>query len=415
MTTTSTDATWERYGAYLEAPPHQVLEWNDAETGARGWLVINSLKGGAAGGGTRMRRGVTREEVTYLAKAMQLKFAYSGPPIGGAKSGIDFDPADPRRTDVLRRWYAAIRPILETCYGTAGDVGVDEQRDVQPLCAELGLAHPQVGIARGHLGLEGVAADRALASLRDGLCQPVPAPHGVDGLELCVSDLITGYGVMRAARRLYEHRGESLEGVRCIVEGFGNVGAAAALYLARQGARIVGITDAENGLAPPGGLDAHAVEDLLRRRDGRTLPEHPHRIVGAKREQVYRVDADLFIPAAISGSVDARRIGELARSGVRRIVCGANQPFHEVRLGETLTARAADAQFDVMPEIVASLGAARAFHHLMTHPEGSPSEEVFRVVAEGMDDAVDAVMERVGRQPSGLMAAAIGIALERTT
>lgn len=408
------DVIWEHYGAYLAEPPEQVLEWNDAETGARGWLVINSLLGGAAGGGTRMRKGVTREEVTYLAKAMQLKFAFSGPPIGGAKSGIDFDPADPRRLDVLRRWYRAIHPILETRYGTAGDVGVDEGRDVQPLCAELGLTHPQHGIARGHLGLEDDAVRRALASLRDGLREPAPPALGVEGLALTVSDLITGYGVMRAARRLCEHRGESLEGARCLVEGFGNVGAAACLYLAREGAGIVGILDAEGGLAAPDGLDTAAVEGLLRTRRGRTLPDHPLRVPGPKKELVYDLDADLFVPAAISGSVDARRIGQLARHGVRRIVCGANQPFHEVRLGETLTARAADAQFEIVPEIIASLGAARAFHHLMTHPDGTTPQAVFEAVGRSMEDGVDAVMERVGRARSGLMAAAVEIALERT-
>ncbi len=45
--------------------------------------------------------GLTRDEVTFLAKAMELKFAFAGPPIGGAKSGIDFDPADPRKKEVL--------------------------------------------------------------------------------------------------------------------------------------------------------------------------------------------------------------------------------------------------------------------------------------------------------------------------
>lgn len=404
---------WERYGAYLAAPPFQTLEWNDPETGARGWLVINSLLGGAAGGGTRMRPGVTREEVTYLAKAMQLKFAFSGPPIGGGKSGIDFDPADPRREGVLRRWYAAIRPFLATRYGTAGDVGVDEQRDVQPLCDELGLAHPQEGIARGHLALNGDGLDRALASLRLGLRQPAPPPYAVDGAALTVSDLVTGYGVMRAALRLQEHRGASLQGVRCIVEGFGSVGAAAALFLARSGARVVGILDAESGIAAPRGLGPDEVADLIRRRPGRTLPDHPLRVPADKRELVYGVDADLFVPAAISGSVDARRITQLARAGVRQMVCGANQPFREVRLGETLTAQAADAAFEVVPEIVASLGAARTFHHLMTNPEGAEPAAVFQAVGERMDESVDAVMERATSSPRGLMAAALGIALER--
>ena len=49
---------WQAYEGYFRAAPEIVFEWNDRETTARGWLVINSLKGGAAGGGTgpRVRR-----------------------------------------------------------------------------------------------------------------------------------------------------------------------------------------------------------------------------------------------------------------------------------------------------------------------------------------------------------------------
>jgi hypothetical protein len=71
---TATDASqvWERYAEYCRSAPEIVVEWNDPLSPARGWLVINSLRGGAAGGGTRMLAGVTREEVTFLAKAMEL-------------------------------------------------------------------------------------------------------------------------------------------------------------------------------------------------------------------------------------------------------------------------------------------------------------------------------------------------------
>ncbi len=408
-----TTSTWLDYGAYLQAPPQQVLEWNDAETSARGWLVINSLRGGAAGGGTRMRTGVTREEVTYLAKAMQLKFVYSGPPIGGGKSGIDFDPRDPRRDDVLRRWYAAILPYLATRYGTGGDVNVDEQRDVTPLCAEVGILHPQEGVVRGHLGLSGADVARSLDALTEGLGKEVGPPRGVEGMELTVSDLITGWGVACVVQRLCEHRGEAVEGMRCIVEGFGNVGGAAALYLTRQGARIVGIIDAEHGLVSPEGLDEAAVTDLLRRREERTLPEHPLRVPSFEREMAYRGTADLFVPAAISGSVDARRLAQLARHGVRKIVCGANQPIREGRLGNTENMQAADSEFEVIPEVVASQGAARAFYHLMAHPDLRSVDDIFSSVQESVNAGVDAVMERVGRSRSGLMAAALAIAMER--
>ena len=77
--------------------PEIVFEWNDSETDAKGWVVINSLRGGAAGGGTRMRIGLDKREVESLAKTMEIKFTVAGPPIGGAKSGINFDPKDPRK------------------------------------------------------------------------------------------------------------------------------------------------------------------------------------------------------------------------------------------------------------------------------------------------------------------------------
>ncbi len=409
-----TASVWARFGSYLSTPPEQVVEWNDPHTDARGWLVINSLRGGAAGGGTRMRKGVTREEVTYLSKVMQLKFAFSGPPIGGGKSGIDFDPADPRRLDVLRRWYQAVRPFLATRYGTGGDVNVDEHRDVVPLCSELGIVHPQEGVVRGHLGLSGSDMERAFTSLGRGIGQLVGGDYGVQGVELTVSDLITGYGVARAAERLAYHRHETLDGVRVVVEGYGNVGAAAALYLSRMGARIVGIVDAGSGLASPKGLGQEEVEDLLRRRQGRVLPEHPLRVEGPEREMAYRTDADLFVPAAISGSVDARRLAQLARHGVRRIVCGANQPFRETRLGDTETIHAADTEFEVMPPIVASMGMARTFYHLMVHTEDQTATEIFEAVGSAMDEAVDAVMERTGSCRRGITADAVALALART-
>ena len=64
--------------------PEIVFEWKDAETEAEGWVVINSLRGGAAGGGTRMRVGLDKREVESLAKTMEVKFTVAGPAIGGA-------------------------------------------------------------------------------------------------------------------------------------------------------------------------------------------------------------------------------------------------------------------------------------------------------------------------------------------
>ena len=96
---------------FEEKKPEIIFEWNDALTDATGWVVINSLRGGAAGGGTRMRKGLDRREVESLAKTMEIKFTVAGPAIGGAKTGINFDPTDLRKQDVLKRWYKAVLQI----------------------------------------------------------------------------------------------------------------------------------------------------------------------------------------------------------------------------------------------------------------------------------------------------------------
>lgn len=394
------------------------VEWHDAESGARGWLVMNSLRGGACGGGTRLRKGLTRDEVTYLAKGMELKFAYSGPQIGGAKSGIDFDPAHPEKREVLRRWFRSIRPLLLEVYGTGGDVNVDEQRDVLPLCQEMGLAHPQQGIVQGHLAARGASVDEADASLREGLSLLVEDPWlGLPGAGLCVADLITGYGVARAAARALAgedaHRRNCLDGVRVVVEGFGNVGGPAALYLSRMGARIVGLVDAESAVVDREGLTPDQVEDLVRRRDIRDLPAHALRVTGPGREEAYSVPADLFVPAAVSASLDAPRLAQLREAGVGALVSGANQPIQESVLGDTRNLQSADLDFAIVPDVVGSMGMARAFHHLMADGPACGAEEVFAAVRETVEDSVSAVATRNGGFRPGMAGQALGLAMDR--
>ena len=158
---------------YKDKQPEIVFEWHDQETEAEGWIVINSLRGGAAGGGTRMREGLTREEVISLAKVMEVKFSVCGPAIGGAKSGINFNPKDPRRNQVLRRWYKAAYPILKNYYGTGGDLNVDELRDVIPITEALGLWHPQEGIVNGHLNTSSGEKVKVIGQLRNGCAKIV--------------------------------------------------------------------------------------------------------------------------------------------------------------------------------------------------------------------------------------------------
>lgn len=55
--------------------------------------------------------------------------------------------------------------------------------------------------------------------------------------------MITGYGVSESIRHFYSLYGGDISQKRAIIQGWGNVGAAAAFYLAQQGVKIVGIID----------------------------------------------------------------------------------------------------------------------------------------------------------------------------
>ena len=107
---------------------------------------------------------------------MEVKFTVSGPAIGGAKSGINFDPNDPRRDDVLKRWYKAVIPLLKNYYGTGGDLNVDELKDVIPITQELGLWHPQQGIVKGHFKSNEGERIEILGQLRQGVSKIVEDP-----------------------------------------------------------------------------------------------------------------------------------------------------------------------------------------------------------------------------------------------
>jgi glutamate dehydrogenase/leucine dehydrogenase len=405
---------WRRYAAFLRTPPEFSLAWTDRETGARAWLIINSLRGGAAGGGTRMRVGLDPREVLYLAKTMELKFAISGPAIGGAKTGIAFDPADPRRTDVLDRWFNAALPVLRDRYGTGGDLNVDEVLDVIPCLERLGLEHPQEGVVRGHLNLDAARFRTVIRRLQDGVKAPVGNGAGIPGMQLAVADVITGFGVAAAVRDVCNRRDMPFDGVRVLLEGFGNVGAAAGLYLTRLGARVVCIKDAHSTLLEPAGIGPDEMQELVRRRQNKMLPTDDPRVRSCLEQPgTWDVPADVFVCAAISESITMPALDQLEASGIRVIACGANQPFREVKTGSTLVAQEADRRFAVIPDILANCGMARTFSYLMEAGAEARDAPVFEAVERTIRSTLDEIFDRASRTDRGLLSATLGLVLDR--
>ncbi|PJC62766.1 MAG: amino acid dehydrogenase [Flavobacteriales bacterium CG_4_9_14_0_2_um_filter_32_27] len=354
---------------YENKTPEIVFEWKDAETEAQGWVVINSLRGGAAGGGTRMRVGLDKHEVTSLAKTMEVKFTVSGPPIGGAKSGINFNPNDPRKEGVLKRWYAAVTPLLKHYYGTGGDLNVDEIHEVIPITENCGIWHPQEGVLNGHFHPQEGQKINRIGQLRQGVLKKIEATQYTPSVDrkYVVADMITGYGVAESVKHYYSIYGGNLKDKRVIVQGWGNVGAAGAYYLAQEGAKIVGIIDISGGLIKKDGFSLAEIRDLFLTKDGNKLKAPNMLSFEEVNNQIWDVNAEVFIPCAASRLIKQDHVERMINAGMEVIACGANVPFADPGIFFGPIADFTDNKISVIPDFIANCGMARVFAYLMSN------------------------------------------------
>lgn len=385
---------------FEEKNPEIVFEWNDSETEARGWVVINSLRGGAAGGGTRMRQGLDRHEVESLAKTMEVKFTVSGPPIGGAKSGIDFDPADPRKHGVLQRWYRAVAPLLQNYYGTGGDLNVDEVTEVVPITESYGLWHPQEGVVTGHFHPSVSERIQKVGQLRVGVSKIIEAPRYTPDptRKYVTADMVTGWGVAEAVRHYYDLYGGNLKNKRVIVQGWGNVGSAAAYYLAQEGARIVGIIDRVGGLISTEGLSFEQTRELFLRKDANKLVADNLIPFEETNERIWNIGAEVFIPGAASRLISKDQVDRMIQSGLEVISCGANVPFNDAEIFYGPVYEYADSQVSIIPDFIANCGMARAFAFLMQGNVEISDEAIFGDVSNTVRDALKRTREISGEK-----------------
>jgi glutamate dehydrogenase/leucine dehydrogenase len=349
--------------------PEIVFEWSDAETEAKGWVVINSLRGGAAGGGTRMRVGLDKHEVTSLAKTMEVKFTVSGPAIGGAKSGINFDPNDPRKLGVLKRWYAAVTPLLKHYYGTGGDLNVDEIHEVIPITEDCGVWHPQEGVFNGHFQPREAQKINRIGQLRQGVLKVIEDTHFSPDVnrKYVVADMITGYGVAESVKHFYNVYGGDLKGKRVIVQGWGNVGSAGAYYLAQDGAIIVGIIDRVGGLIKEEGFSLEEIRKLFNDKDGNKLHAQNMLSFDEVNEKIWDTKADVFIPCAASRLITQDQVDRMVNAGVEVIAAGANVPFADPGIFFGPIADYTDDKISVIPDFISNCGMARVFAYLMSN------------------------------------------------
>jgi glutamate dehydrogenase (NAD(P)+) len=228
-----------------------------------------------------------------------------------------------------------------------------------------------------------------------------------------VADLITGYGVSESVRHFYGTYGGELKGKRVIVQGWGNVGAAAAFYLARAGAQIVGIIDRDAGLVCSEGMSIEKVTELFQSKKGNSLHSENLMTFEEVNEQIWDVKADVFLPCAASRLVTQDQLDRMISAGVKVISSGANVPFADREIFYGPIAESADARIAVIPDFIANCGMARVFAYLMSDANVDMSDKgIFQDTSETIKHALETT-HRDRSNTTLLAATAFRIALEK--
>ena len=263
-----------------------------------GYRVQYNVTLGPAKGGIRYHPDVTLDEVTALAAWMTWKCAVAQLPFGGGKGGVICDPSkmSMRELEALTRRYTA--EIIDSI-GPDKDVPAPDVNTNEQIMAWFSDTYSM------HVG-------HTATSVVTG--KPIEMGGSLGRREA------TGRGVMIVARESAKHLGFDLKGSRVAVQGFGNVGSIGAQLMARQGAKIIAVTDWKGGVFNGKGLDVDKLIEHVRQ----------HKTVNGYKDaeplgqqDVFKTDAEILIPAALEKQITAENVNDIK---ARLIVEGANGP-----------------------------------------------------------------------------------------
>jgi glutamate dehydrogenase (NAD(P)+) len=263
-----------------------------------GYRVQHNMARGPAKGGIRFHPSTDLDEVRALAMWMTWKCALVDVPFGGAKGGLTVDPRS-LEPDELQRVTRRFATELQGVIGPEIDIPAP---DVGTNAQTMAWIMDTVSMHAGHT-VPGVVTGK---------------PVSLGGSEGRAD--ATGMGVMFTAERALREAGMNMNGATVAVQGFGNVGEAAARLIHERGGKLVAITDVGGGVRNPDGLDPFALKRFLDERG--TIAGAPN-TQPIDNETLLALDVDLLVLAALEGQITGNNADDVR---ARVIAEGANGP-----------------------------------------------------------------------------------------
>ena len=276
----------------------------------RGYRVQYNAALGPYKGGIRFDPSVNLSIIKFLGFEQVFKDAMTGLPIGGAKGGSDFDPRGKSDAEVMRFCQAFITELYR-------HIG----QDIDCPAGDLGCGGREIGYMYGqYRRIVGAAEFGALS-----------------GKAVCTGGSImrpeaTGFGAVYYLCEALKHDGESIEGKRIAMSGYGNVGWGIMKKAAELGAKVTYFAGPDGYIHDPDGVDTEEKLNYIlemRAKDPMHCAPYAERfgcefVPNAKCWGVK--DVDIYMPAATQNDVNLDWAKKIAESGVKYYIEVANMP-----------------------------------------------------------------------------------------
>jgi len=265
------------------------------------------------------------------------------------------------------------------------------------LTENSGVWHPQEGVFNGHFKPTEAEKINRIGQLRHGVIKVIEDPKYTPEVtrKYTVADMLTGYGVAEAVKHYYDIYGGSIVGKRAVVQGFGNVGSAAAVYLTRLGAKIVGIIDRSGGVINEDGFTTEEIRTMFLNKKGNELVTENMIPFEEMNMKIWSLPAEIFVPAAASRLVTKDQISTMIKTGLEVISPGANVPFADKEIFFGPIMEMTDQQTSLLPDFISNCGIARVFAYLMESKVELPmkDEAIFNDTSQTIKRALKKVYE----------------------
>lgn len=335
----------------------------------QGYRVVHNRVFGPGKGGIRYHPDVTMDEVIFLAKLMTWKCALANLPFGGAKGGVVCDTKNLSEKElrrITRRFTAELYDVIGPHLDIPGPDLYTSEQTMAWIFDTYDVLHP------GYNNRPVVTG------------KPVEMGGSYGRYEA------TGTGCMFATKRFLS-RGlipdrQDIAGASVAIQGFGDVGAVAANAFAREGARIIAVSDSQGGIYSEQGLDSGAVEAFKAEHGTVVGMADTLTITNA---ELLELECDILVLAAFENQIHGGNAGNVK---ARLVVEGANGPT--TPLADTVLL---ERGIPVLPDILANVGGVTVSYYEWLQNQANEQwdhAEVMDRLRARMYKAVDAVFDR---------------------